>query len=66
LKKNTNNQGGVESNDFPPEGKFLKKGWSSRDEQRWNRKSLKRATRRSLNKLRDEWNPEEDKQIPKV
>ena len=51
MKKNTNNQGGVESNDFPPEGKFLKKGWASRDEQRWKRKSLKRRTKQLLQKM---------------
>lgn len=50
MKKNTN-KGGVESNDFPPEGKFLKKGWASRDEQRWNRKSLKRRTKQALKNI---------------
>jgi hypothetical protein len=25
-----------------PESKFLKKGWASRDEQRWNRKSYRK------------------------
>lgn len=51
MKKNTNNQGGVGSNDFPPEGKFLKKGWASRDEQRWKRKSLKRRTKQLLRSI---------------
>jgi len=45
------NKGGVESNDFVPEGKFLKGNWSSRDEQRLKRKSLKRHTKQVLRNI---------------
>ena len=45
------NGGGIESSDIPPEGKYLKKGWASRDEQRWKRKGLKRRTKQVLKKI---------------
>lgn len=51
MTKQIHNKGGSESKDFVPEGKFLKGGWASRDEQRLKRKSLKRQTKQVLHKI---------------